>query len=257
MPMGANSTWINPHTGETVRWSGSARSRRSRCDRLHEIIESGYTQSTMNASTPKYRREAPETRREGLVEAALRCLARDGHAGVSVRRIAAEAGVSVGLINHYYVSIDELIAHAYETLARDLVRKLLDRVGEAPSSPRARLTAFFQASYSPLLLDPNLLGVWVVFWSMLKHSPAMQAAQQRTWSEYREVLEQHLAAYAAEVGRSHVNVRLVALGLSAMLDGSWLEWCLDPTSFRPEEGIALCEAWVDGLKSGIFDGLPT
>ncbi|HLY56714.1 MAG TPA: TetR family transcriptional regulator C-terminal domain-containing protein [Stellaceae bacterium] len=211
----------------------------------------------MKANTPKYRRESPEVRREGLVDAALRCLARDGHDGVSVRRIAAEAGVSVGLINHYYASIDELIAHAFETLARDLVRKLLDRVGEAPSSPRARLTAFFQASYSPLLLDPNLLGVWVVFWSMLKHSPAMQAAQQRTWSEYREVLEQHLAAYAAEVGRSHVNVRLVALGLSAMLDGSWLEWCLDPTSFRPEEGIALCEAWVDGLKSGIFDGLPT
>jgi AcrR family transcriptional regulator len=205
-----------------------------------------------SSSTPKYRRASPENRREALVEAALRCLAADGHGGVSVRRIAAEAGVSVGLINHYYASLDELIAHAYETLATDLVRKLLDIVAEAPPSPRARLSAFFRASFSPLVLDPALLRVWVVFWSMLNHSPPMQAAQRRTWGDYRQVLETELGAYADEAGLRDVNVRLVAVGLSALLDGCWLEWCLDPADFNPDEGLALCEAWVDGLGAGIF-----
>jgi AcrR family transcriptional regulator len=204
----------------------------------------------MKPYAPKYRRESPETRREGLVEAAIRCLARDGHEGVSVRRIATEAGVSVGLINHYYDSLDELIAHAYETLASGLVRKLLDRVETVPAEPRARLTAFFQASFSPLVLDPGLLGVWVVFWSMLKHSPAMQAAQQRTWGEYRAVLEEWLAAHAEQAGAGAANIRLAAIGLAALLDGCWLEWCLDPTSFSPDEGIALCESWVDALAGG-------
>jgi AcrR family transcriptional regulator len=209
----------------------------------------------MKAKAPKFRRESPETRREGLVEAALRCLAANGHEGVSVRRIATEAGVSVGLINHYYASIDELIAHAFETLAIDLVRKMLDRVEEAEKTPRARLTAFFKASFSPLLLDPDLLGVWVVFWSMIKHSPAMQAAQQRSWEEYRLVLEPELAAIAREAGAPDTDIRLVALGLSGLLDGCWLEWCLDPGSFTPEEGLALCESWVDALAAGGFSRL--
>jgi AcrR family transcriptional regulator len=211
----------------------------------------------MKASAPKYRRESPETRREGLVEAALRCLAAHGHEGVSVRRIAAEAGVSVGLINHYYASIDELIAHAFETLAIDLVRKLMEFVDSAPDNPRARLTAFFEASFSPLLLDPALLGVWIVFWSMIKHSPAMRAAQKRSWSEYRQVLETQLTAYAAETGTSERNLRLVALGLSALLDGCWLEGCLDPGSFTPRQGVALCESWVDMLEAGGFRRLDT
>ncbi len=32
-----------------------------------------------------------------------------------------------------------------------------------------------------------------------------------------------------------------------LLDGLWLEWCLEPASFRPAEAIGLCEAWVDNL----------
>jgi hypothetical protein len=44
-----------------------------------------------------------------------------------------------------------------------------------------------------------------------------------------------------------VDLRLAAIGLTALLDGLWLEWCLEPASFRPAEAVALCEAWVDNL----------
>ena len=44
-----------------------------------------------------------------------------------------------------------------------------------------------------------------------------------------------------------VDLRLAAIGLTALLDGLWLEWCLEPASFRPAEAIGLCEAWVDNL----------
>jgi len=198
----------------------------------------------------KNRREQPETRRNSLVDAALRCLSNHGHEGVSVRKIAAEAGVAVGLINHYFPSIDELVAAAYERVASDIVRQLLEIVDAAPPEPRARLSAFFAASCSPLTLDPNLLGVWVVFWSLIKHSPVMQETQRRTFAEYRLVLETDLAAYAAELGRPDADVRLSAIGLSAMLDGIWLELCLNPTAFSPAEGIKLCEAWIDGFANG-------
>ena len=41
---------------------------------------------------------------------------------------------------------------------------------------------------------------------------------------------------------------LAAIGLSALLDGLWLESGLNPGTFTPEQGIQICEAWVDGLQ---------
>ena len=58
-----------------------------------------------------------------------------------------------------------------------------------------------------------------------------------------------LADLAAEAGKLRFSLRLAAIGLTAMIDGLWLEWCLDPGNFRPAEAIALCESWVDSLSA--------
>jgi TetR/AcrR family transcriptional repressor of bet genes len=209
----------------------------------------------MTATARKYRREQPDARRDSLVEATLRSLAAHGHDGASVRRIAAEAGVSVGLINHHYASIDELIAAAYEKVALGIVRQLTEATEASPPSPRERLNAFFRASCSPAIINPDLLGVWVVFWSMIKHSPIMQETQRHTFAEYRAILERHLTDYAAEIGLNDTDMRLSAIGLSALLDGIWLELCLNPTGFAPEDAVRLCEAWIDGLAAGAHRAL--
>ena len=65
---------------------------------------------------PKFHRATPALRREALVDATLRCLKLFGHEGVSVRRISAAAGVSIGLINHHFPSKSSLIAETYETI---------------------------------------------------------------------------------------------------------------------------------------------
>jgi AcrR family transcriptional regulator len=69
---------------------------------------------------PKFHRATPAVRREALVDATLQCLKQFGHEGVSVRRISAAAGVSIGLINHHFPSKSGLIAETYETLALSL-----------------------------------------------------------------------------------------------------------------------------------------
>ena len=211
----------------------------------------------MTATARKYRREQPDARRDSLVEAALRSLAAHGHDGASVRRIAAEAGVSVGLINHHYASVDQLIAAAYEKVALGIVRQLMEATEAAPPSPRERLSAFFRASCSPSMINPDLLGVWVVFWSMIKHSPIMQQTQRHTFAEYRAILERHLTDYAVEIGLNDTDMRLSAIGLSALLDGIWLELSLNPNGFASEEAVRLCEAWIDGLAAGAHRAVKT
>src|SRR5277367_643543 len=122
---------------------------------------------------PKFRRATPAVRREALIEATLRCLKKYGHGGVSVRRISAAAGVSIGLINHHFPSKSGLIAETYETLALSLQDELRTRAQNRSASPRERRSDSFRASIAPDLLDPQLFNVWVVFWSMVTHSRAI------------------------------------------------------------------------------------
>lgn len=207
------------------------------------------------ARRPRFHRQLPERRRAALIAATIECLKRYGHEGLSIRTISAQAGVSVGLINHHFPNKDELVAAAYRHFNRELVDGLKAAVAGAPAAPTARLRAFLDASFSPPNLDADVLTVWVVFWGLYRHSRPIQRVQRETYSDYVRLVRTLLAdllGKTAEGGKGRgrgagVNLRLAAIGLSSLLDGLWLEWCLEPGKFRPREAVALCEGWVDCL----------
>ncbi len=194
---------------------------------------------------PKFRRATPKVRREALIDATLRCLKRYGHAGVSVRRISAAAGVSIGLINHHFPSKSGLVAVTYEALALSLQDSIRAQAENRAASPRARLSGFFRASFSPEILDPQLFNVWLVFWSMVAHSPEIRAVHDRTYGKYRSILESLLGQLAISGEAPKFKLRPAAIALSALLDGLWVELSLSPTNFKAREAIALCEDWVN------------
>jgi AcrR family transcriptional regulator len=201
---------------------------------------------------PKFRRAAPSVRREALIEATLRCLKKYGHDGTSVRRISAAAGVSIGLINHHFPSSAGLIAETYETLARALYEQLRLQVENAQAKPRERVSAFFHASFAPELFDPKLFGVWVIFWSMAAHSSEIRAVHDRTYGQYRAILEKLLGQLVESGAAPRFKLRAAAIALCAVLDGLWVELSLGGETFKPREAIAICEDWVDALCKGAF-----
>jgi len=200
----------------------------------------------------RFHRETPEDRRRQLGEAALRCIRRHGNAGVSVRQIAAEAGVTQGLITHHFGEINELVAYAFDLMSAGLLQQLVKAVDEAEPTPQARLEAFIRASFSPLLFDRDLLGVWVVFWGLILHSPRMSASQQHEYAGYVETVEGLISSLSEAEGFKVGDVRLTAMAFAALLDGLWLSWCLNPGAFRPEDGVQLCRNWIEGLRRGAY-----
>jgi len=169
-----------------------------------------------------------------------------------VRRISAEAGVSIGLINHHFPSKTGLVADTYETLARSLRESIHRQATREGATPRERLSGFFQASFSPTLTDPDLFNVWVVFWGMAVHAPEIQAVHDRTYADYRRVLESLLEALMQSGDAPAFRLREAAIGLSALLDGLWVELSLSRAAFKPAAAIALCEDWVNALCRGAF-----
>jgi TetR/AcrR family transcriptional regulator, transcriptional repressor of bet genes len=204
---------------------------------------------------PKFRREAPEARREELIAATLACLRKHGHDGVSVRRISAEARVSMGLITHYFSGIDTLVAAAYEALSTRLLRRSRELALASAADPLQCLHAFFVASFAPEALEPGLFRTWLVFWSLVPHSREMQAVRDRTNGETRATLETFLTRLKVMPRVTAFRTGPAAIGLAALMDGLWVELSLNPASFGASEAVALCDDWVHALANGAFPGL--
>ncbi|KHL01629.1 TetR/AcrR family transcriptional regulator [Sinomonas humi] len=68
----------------------------------------------------------PAARRREIVEAVKRIVAADGLARVSLREVAAEAGLVVGSVRHYFETAEDLRVHAFESVADDVVRRVED-----------------------------------------------------------------------------------------------------------------------------------
>lgn len=190
------------------------------------------------------------------MDATLRCLAERGVEKTSIRHICEAAGVSVGLVNHYYSSKDALIADVYARLADSLLAALNEEVERIGGGARERLSAFFRASFSPVVLDPDLLRAWLSFWSMTRRSRLIADVHARTYGDYLTVLEGMLQDLAREADISGFDARLAAIGLSGLLDGLWVEWCLNSGTFTPTEGVRLCEACLDGVVGGVRQETP-
>jgi len=197
------------------------------------------------ARKPRYERQVASDRREALVDAAIESLKRYGYEGLSVRRIAAEAGVSIGLINHHFPNKDTLVAESYRTFGRRLAATFEAAVAAAGPDPHARLRAYLDAFFSGPNLNPQVLTAWVVYWSLVQVSPEMKAVRDEEGRGYSEALGQLLSDLAKSRGAMTLDINLAVTGLTALLDGLWLQLCLDPTSIRPKDAAALCGDWVD------------
>ncbi|MEZ5922854.1 MAG: TetR family transcriptional regulator C-terminal domain-containing protein [Hyphomicrobiaceae bacterium] len=199
-----------------------------------------------------FERQLPADRRHALIEATLVCLARQGHEGLSIRRISEEAGVSVGLINHHFPSKTALVAEAYRMLHERLAQTLVDAVKAAPAAAtaRQRLDHYINAFFAAPNLNPDILHIWVVFWSLSRHTREIRDVREATYAASLDLIEGLIGDALREAERDPAAAHLAAIGLTAMLDGLWLESCLNPSTFTPTEGIALANAWINAVLGG-------
>lgn len=188
-------------------------------------------------------------RRQSLIDATARCLAERGATGTSVRAICARAGVSSGLITHYFDGIDALIVATYRDVGRRVAEASARAVAAAGRDPRKRLEAYVLANFVPPVLDPDLLATWVAFWSLIKGRADMAQAHAELYADYRAEMAKLISACAPH--RSAEQVRLAAIGIAALVDGLWLELCLDPTTFSAEEARSMTRQWIGHWVDGL------
>lgn len=188
----------------------------------------------MTAARRSFTRDDPETRRAALISATLRLMAEAGPQAATVRAIAADAGVSPGMIRHHFTSKDELVNAAYAAHMTAQIEATEAAAGKGDGA-RGRLARFVAASLMPPVVDPRALSLWAAFIHMIRRDPAMRATHAESYLAYRDRLERLIAGALAEAGRAHVPTRPLAIACNAVIDGLWLEAGALPEAFAPGE----------------------
>lgn len=181
-----------------------------------------------------------------LIQATIDCLMEQGMEGNSVRKIAARAGVSTGLINYHYPTVNDLVADAYQHLALSFLDAAIQKCEESERPPRQLISTFIGEIFADEVMQRRVLRAWVVFWGLIDSSDKMQKAHlesTRSFTLYLQTLFEGLEKNST----MKLSPKLAAIGLSSMIDGLWLEWCLQSDAFDRSECVRLCEFWVDSL----------
>lgn len=171
---------------------------------------------------------SPRPREATLTDALLSIVAERGLDQVSVREVASAAGVSIGTVQHYFPTKDDMLATAFN----EVVRRIRVRVTAACFGPDARAN-IAAVLYELLPLDGRRAEearIQLAFAARAATSPALAAIQQTVLTEVTEALTEAFrraaaASAPAEQCRLAAHVALAAadgLALHAVSSKGWI-----------------------------------
>jgi TetR/AcrR family transcriptional repressor of bet genes len=177
-------------------------------------------------------------RRQELIAAAISAIHARGSLDVTIRDIAARAGVSQGLAHHYFGSKDRLITSAMRHLLEQYSAQVREKLRDA-RSPRQRISAIIEASLGEAQFQAEIVSAWLVFYIHAQVSGDARKLLSLYTRRLRSNLLHALKPLAGE------RAMTIAEGIGAMIDGIYIRQALgsDPSGFR--NGQRLVEDYVD------------
>ena len=161
-----------------------------------------------------------DSRRHQLIEVTIDSLAELGYVGTTLAQVTGRAGVTPGLVAHYFGDKDGLMDAAFRSLARRVGARVRARLRQV-SAPRSRIQALIDANLSPDEFAQRTGTAWLAFWGQVLQVPSLgrvqSAYQRRMLTNLRCALAQLVPADEA---------RSLAAMIAAMIDGVWLRAAL-------------------------------
>lgn len=196
-----------------------------------------------------------EVRRTQILQTALRIARRDRLEGISIRGVAKEAGVSMGLIGFYFGSKDGLLA----ALLDDVIARIVDegfRATEATPDPGERLLATVERLLV-LIGDPEAdIRVLLDFWLRGGTDPDVRRLLQHGLARFRTEMRGIAAAMIAAQPARFAGVTAEGLATVAMsaIEGTMFQAVLYPGELDVRAYMAALRALaVTGEAAGRGD----
>ncbi|WP_076407672.1 transcriptional regulator BetI [Shewanella sp. UCD-KL12] len=182
-------------------------------------------------------------RQQQLIEATLISVERHGLHNTTINTISGLAGLSSGLISHYFGGKQGLIEATQKYLLDQLKQALLSRTSDKNLLPLERLHAIVEANFTELQRSRPATKTWLSFWSQAMHEQGLARLQninsQRLYSNllfsFKHLLPPSEAITAAKQ-------------TAAMIDGFWLRSALSAAPEKEfEQAQILCKAFIEAV----------
>ena len=190
-------------------------------------------------SEPAAKTTARSAAEIALLDAAERLLVDVGHAGITTRRLAEEAGVNHGLVHYYFGSNENLLVRALERFTERMIER--QRALYASSEPfveKWRTAMRFLVSE-----DVTYEKVWLELQALAWNDEGLRERLARVNAEWRAVLTEAFREPHRELGIAMPLEALVSLVISFNI-GIMVE-----RLGGVETGHAELLAWIDGWLS--------
>ena len=185
---------------------------------------------------------------ESFLDAAERLLVEVGHAGITTRGLAGEAGLNQGLVHYYFGSLDEVLLRALERFTERLIeRQRAMYQAKLPfierwSTAMEYLESDLRAGYPKIWLELQALG-W--------NRPEVRERVGRVNAEWREVLTEAFVEAAAEYGLEPGAYPVDALVSLVMTFNQGIELeRLSGIVAGHDELLAWIDRWLGSLEEG-------
>ncbi len=191
-------------------------------------------------------RKSPEpSRRDDLLRAAYRVAARDRLGGLTVREVAAEAGVSAGLLLYHFESKDGLLVDLLDwMLAHTIVAGELHRHPPADVPPERWLFSLVERDLRHLLAQRERIELFYDYWVLGTRHPVVRRLIRRALHRYRESFRPAAAAVIAAAPERYARLTPddFAGVCAAFIEGCATQTILDPDRFDAVRAMATLDA---------------
>jgi AcrR family transcriptional regulator len=176
---------------------------------------------------------------DALLDAAERLLVDVGHAGITTRRLAEEAGLNNGLVHYYFGSIENLLARTLERFTeRQVARQREMYAADIPFTEKWRTAMRYLVEE-----DTRYEKVWLELAALSWNRPELRERVNHVNAEWRSVLTEALAEPRERLGIDMPLDALVSLVIT-FNEGIMLERLSGITAGHEE----LLD-WIDGWLS--------
>jgi len=141
---------------------------------------------------------------EALMDAAEQLLVEVGHAGITTRRLAEEAGVNHGLVHYYFGSIENLLVRALERFTE----RLIERQRELYAADVPFIDKWRTAMRYLLGEDVTYEKIWLELQALAWNHPELREQLAKVNTEWRAVLTD---AFAQALREHDVDMPVDAL----------------------------------------------
>ncbi|MBG5891638.1 transcriptional regulator BetI [Providencia hangzhouensis] len=180
-------------------------------------------------------------RKQQLIQATLAVINEVGMQEASFVLIARKAGVSTGIISHYFRDknglLEATMRHIQYQLGFAVAMRLRMLTG---AEAKLRIQAIVEGNFDPTQTSEAAMKTWLAFWASSMHQPNLNRLQQ--------VNDRRLYSNLSyEFGRvlNKADARMAAKGLAALIDGLWLRSALSNEQFPVKDALKITNEYID------------